>query len=79
MTARIKDRGLAYFRRSTTKQDNSLPMQLEWARKQAQEHSVRFDGTAADLEHMVDHGLQQYKDTLPGRRRIGINPRSAGL
>ena len=62
MRVRFKDRGLVYLRRSTTKQESSLFVQLAWARKQAQMHGVAIEATDEDLEYMLAHDLRQYKD-----------------
>jgi len=60
--ARAKNRGLVYLRRSTDKQEISLPFQLEWAIATARHHGVTLDATVADLEHMQALGLRCYKD-----------------
>src|SRR5262249_897750 len=49
---RPKDRGLDYLRRSTDKQEISLPKQLEWAVAAARQHGVALDAAVADLAHM---------------------------
>jgi DNA invertase Pin-like site-specific DNA recombinase len=60
--ARAKNRGLTYARRSTDKQEISLPRQLEWAIAAAQQHGVALDATLADLAHMQTQRLHSYKD-----------------
>jgi DNA invertase Pin-like site-specific DNA recombinase len=62
MAARKKDWAKAYLRRSTGKQEASLWTQLEWAIEKALELGVRLDASLADLEYMLAHGLDRYKD-----------------
>jgi hypothetical protein len=59
--ARAKGRGLTYLRRSTDKQEISLPSQLDWAIGAARQHGVVFDATLADLAHMQLAGLHSHK------------------
>jgi hypothetical protein len=59
--SRPKDRGLAYLRRSTDKQEISLPMQLGWAIAAAQHHCIALDAAVADLAHMQTLRLHSYK------------------
>jgi DNA invertase Pin-like site-specific DNA recombinase len=61
MAARPPDQALAYLRRSTGKQEASVPNQLEWAIAEARRVGVHLDATPADLRHMLDHGLTAYK------------------
>ena len=44
--ARTKNRGLLYARRSTDKQEISLPSQVEWAIAAADRHGVALDAVA---------------------------------
>ncbi len=59
--ARSKNRGLVYLRRSTEKQEISLPKQLEWAIVAAKQHGVILDAALADLVHMQAHRLHSHK------------------
>ena len=56
-----KNQALVYVRRSTDKQEISLPAQIEWANRTAQQHGVALDATVADLEHMQAHKLHSFK------------------
>jgi hypothetical protein len=58
---RPKNRGLVYLRRSTDKQEISLPKQLEWAVAAAQQHGVALDAAVTDLAHMQALRLHSYK------------------
>jgi hypothetical protein len=58
---RPKNRGLDYLRRSTDKQEISLPKQLEWAIAAARQHGVALDAAVADLTHMQAQRLPSYK------------------
>ena len=60
--ARTKNRGLMYARRSTDKQEISLPSQVEWAITAADRHGVALDASLADLVHMQSLRLHSYKD-----------------
>src|SRR5262245_44150482 len=59
--ARTKNRGLVYLRRSTEKQEISLPSQLDWALASARQHGVPLDVDAADLAYMQAHHLHVHK------------------
>ena len=59
--ARNKNRGLVYLRRSSDKQEISLPQQLEWAINTAVRHDVILDASVSDLAHMQECGLHKYK------------------
>src|SRR5438477_151608 len=59
--ARVKNRGLLYARRSTDKQEISLPSQLDWAVATASQHGVALDAGPADLTHMQALRLHSYK------------------
>ena len=59
--AREKNRGLMYLRRSTEKQEISLPSQLDWALGMAQKHGVEVDAEPGDLAVMQARGLHSYK------------------
>src|SRR5438067_1570056 len=58
---RPKNLGLDYLRRSTEKQEISLPRQLDFAITAARQHGVAFDATAADLAHMQAARLHTFK------------------
>ncbi len=58
---RPKNRGLDYLRRSTDKQEISLPRQLDWAIAAARQHGVVLDAAVADLTHMQAQRLHSYK------------------
>lgn len=58
---RSKNRGLLYARRSTDKQEISLPSQVEWAIAAAAKHGVTLDASVADLEHMQANRLSSFK------------------
>ncbi|HEY7308435.1 MAG TPA: recombinase family protein [Gemmataceae bacterium] len=60
--ARAKNRGLTYARRSTDKQEISLPSQIEWAVTAARDHGVILDAAVADLTHMQAQRLHSHKD-----------------
>ena len=49
---RAKNRGMVYIRRSTDKQEISLPSQLEWAIVRASQEKVDLDASLIDLHHM---------------------------
>src|SRR5262245_33735145 len=59
--ARTKNRGLVYLRRSTDKQEISLPSQLDWALKVARQHDVSLDAEANDLASMQARHLHAHK------------------
>jgi hypothetical protein len=59
--ARPKNLGLSYHRRSTGKQEISLPSQVEWAVEAARQHGVPLDASLADLAHMQARGMHRYK------------------
>jgi hypothetical protein len=58
---RTKNRALAYLRRSTDKQEISLPSQLDWALATARQHGVLIDAEPADLPLMQARHLHAYK------------------
>jgi predicted site-specific integrase-resolvase len=58
---RQKNQALVYARRSTEKQEISLPAQIERAIRTAQQHGVALDATVADLQHMQAHKLHSFK------------------
>ena len=58
---RANNQGLVYCRRSTDKQEISLPSQVEWAIQAAGRQGVTLDATIADLEHMQALRLHRYK------------------
>ena len=60
---RPKNRGLSYFRRSTDKQEISLPRQMEWAISAAQQHGVAFD---AALDGDADCAVHSGEDVGVG-------------
>ncbi len=60
--ARAKNRGLVYARRSTDKQEISLPSQIEWAAAAAARQGVTLDAAVTDLTHMQPLHLHSYKD-----------------
>ena len=59
--ARNKKHGLVYVRRSTDKQEISLPSQLDWARAAAAQHGVLLDAAPADLAYMQSSRLYRHK------------------
>src|SRR3954464_4076500 len=59
--ARNKNRGLVYLRRSTDKQEISLPSQLDWALVNAVQHGVPLDADAADVPYMQVRHLHSHK------------------
>lgn len=61
MGIRKKNRALAYLRRSTDRQEISLPTQLEWAMAEAARHSVSLDASPADLDYMQATRRSSYK------------------
>ena len=61
MIGRLTKLAWAYFRRSTGKQEASLPRQHAWAVAKARELGLIFTATLADLEYMLAHGLHAYK------------------
>jgi hypothetical protein len=62
VSARKKNRGLVFLRRSSGRQESSLQTQLEWAIREAEKLGVRLDACLADLELMQARGLHSYKD-----------------
>jgi DNA invertase Pin-like site-specific DNA recombinase len=60
--ARAKNLGLVYARRSTDKQEISLPSQIEWAAAAATRQGVTLDAVVTDLAHMQALHLHSYKD-----------------
>ena len=79
---RNKGRGLSYLRRSTGRQELSLPNQLEWATAQAVRHGVALDACGSDLARMmagrmtslkglrIDDGVTSADMTRPGFRSL---------
>lgn len=61
LVKRTKNQGQTYLRRSTDKQEISLPSQLEWAIAAAREHEVVLDASIADLAYMQARHLFSYK------------------
>lgn len=61
MVKRRTNDALTYLRRSSDRQELSLPAQLQWALDQAAKLGVRLDATLADLEYMQKHKLHAYK------------------
>jgi hypothetical protein len=59
--ARTPDQALTYLRRSTEKQEISLPNQLEWANATARKYGVTLDASSADLAHMQTSRLHSFK------------------
>ncbi len=59
--ARSKNRGLVYIRRSTDKQEISLPSQLEWALNAARKAGIGLDAELTDLGYMQARGLHAHK------------------
>jgi hypothetical protein len=62
MPTRPKNRGLAYLRRSSGRQETSLETQLEWAIAEAARQGVALDATMEDLKLMKAQRLTAYKD-----------------
>jgi hypothetical protein len=58
---RPKNQGLVYLRRSSDKQEISLPQQLEWAIAAAARDNVPLDATPADLAYMQERRLSSHK------------------
>ena len=58
---RSKNQALVYVRRSTEKQEISLPAQIEWAVAAARQQDVALDAAVADLEFMQAKRLHRYK------------------
>jgi hypothetical protein len=75
---RVKNRGLVYLRRSTDKQEISLPRQLDWAITAARQHAVALDADPTDLDRMqsarlsslngirLDDGISGFDLSRPG-------------
>jgi DNA invertase Pin-like site-specific DNA recombinase len=61
MTARLKNEGSIYLRRSRTRQETGIHEQLKWGIAEAKKYGVRLDAAPEDLDSMVAHGLQHYK------------------
>lgn len=62
MTARKKNRGLSYLRRSGDRQETSLRTQVEWACGQANNLNVNLLASPTDVEYAQAHRLHSYKD-----------------
>ena len=58
---RPKQNALGYLRRSTDKQEISLPSQLEWEIDTARRIVVALDASLGDLDHMLARRLHAYK------------------
>jgi Recombinase/Resolvase, N terminal domain len=58
---RVKSCAMVYMRRSTDKQEISLPSQLDWAIAKAKQDQVQLDATVDDLLHMQDRRLHSHK------------------
>jgi len=79
MAARKKHRGLIYIRRSTSRQELSLPAQLEWALKEAAKLGVVVDASLADLQFMQEKGLVSYKSIRLDDGRTGADMERPGF
>lgn len=70
MPIREKNSGLAYLRRSSDEQPNSLETQVQWASKAARDEDVAFEGKEADVQNAVRCGRSSAKslrlDTVTG-------------
>src|SRR4051812_18999068 len=62
MAVRTKNRGLAYLRRSSGRQEASLETQLQWAINEASRIGMPLRGSLADLERMKTGKLHSYQD-----------------
>ena len=61
MTARKKNRGIVYIRRSSSRQELSLAAQLEWAIREADEREVPLDAELCDIARMQNSRLSVSK------------------
>jgi hypothetical protein len=77
--SRKKNSGLFYGRRSTEKQEASLPTQLNWALKQAEKQGVRLDASLDDLGAMIDQGLSANKGMRIDNGISGLDLSRPGL
>lgn len=55
MGTRLKNRSLAYLRRSLSRQETGIHAQLDWAIAEAVRQELSLDATQADLEYMLRH------------------------
>jgi len=62
MFIRPRNRGLAYLRRSSGRQETSLETQLDWALAAAAREQVALDASPDDLKWMKAKRLSSYKD-----------------
>jgi hypothetical protein len=62
MAIREKNNGLAYLRRSSDEQPNSLHTQLAWAQDAAAHEAVRLQADAGDFDRAVHNGLVSVND-----------------
>jgi DNA invertase Pin-like site-specific DNA recombinase len=72
MTAREKNSGLIYLRRSSGRQEASLDNQLDWALQAAQKLGVNIDASKEDLAEAIRLRASKYKslrldDSISGR------------
>jgi DNA invertase Pin-like site-specific DNA recombinase len=79
MAVRKKNRGLAYLRRSTDRQEISFPTQLDWAHTEAERHSVNLEASQADLDFMLGTRQCSYKDLRVDDGISGADPTRPGF
>ena len=79
MNRRPKNNALLYSRRSGRRQELSLSMQLTWAIEEAPRLGVTLDASAADLQHMLDNSLHNYKSIRLDDGLTGADPNRPGF
>ena len=79
MTARTKDEGRVYLRRSDAKQETSLETQLTWALTEATKQGVTVEASQADLDRMLAQRMHSHRHIYLDNAITGANLERAGF
>lgn len=79
MAVRQKNRGLVYIRRSTSRQEASLEIQLQWAIGEALRLNIALEAETADLARMQNDRLNSYRDIRLDDGITGANLKRPGF